>query len=221
MAGKRYRFYYTQRRGERSSLIDALKAKVWYEGKMLQYIRKHYGLGGNYIDVGAHLGTHSVFFAGPCNAHRVFSFEPQLPLCHCMRQTFRANGMTNIHLFEFGLGTESESRWTMGYGIDFKAEQQEREGAEELLIEPFNDWVPECPTIKLIKIDTSGMEAEALLSLRDIILRDHPVMVVESAKPEELTVVGALLEPAGYERGPVFNASPTYIWECKKWSIAV
>ena len=216
MAGKRYRFYSNLRPKERSSLVDALKAGVWYEGVMLQYIRKRYGVGGNYIDIGAHLGTHSVFFAGPCRARRVIAFEPQLQLCDCMRQTFRANKITNVNLFEFGLGMKQRSQWITGYGSDFEASHKEMAGAEEMSIERFCDWVPNPPTIKLIKVDTDGMDIEALCSLRAVIERDRPVLVIESITEEAKAAVKSLLSPYGYKCGPVFNASPTFIWECTR-----
>ena len=51
------------------------KHKSFYEADLLEYIRG-LGLGGTYVNVGAHVGNHSVFFAEYCACDEVISIEP-------------------------------------------------------------------------------------------------------------------------------------------------
>jgi hypothetical protein len=46
-----------------------------YEENFLQHIRD-LGRRGDYVDVGAHLGTHTVWFAKLCPSTHVHAFEP-------------------------------------------------------------------------------------------------------------------------------------------------
>lgn len=48
---------------------------VFYEQRFLDYIRS-LQIRGVYVDVGAYVGTHSLYFARLCNAARVYAFEP-------------------------------------------------------------------------------------------------------------------------------------------------
>ena len=47
----------------------------FYEAAMLDYIRERYQ-GGQFLDIGASLGNHSVYFALYCGASEVMAFEP-------------------------------------------------------------------------------------------------------------------------------------------------
>ena len=50
------------------------------------------------------------------------------------------------------------------------------------------------PTISLVKIDVEGHELSVLHGMRDLLERDHPILIVETASPQ----VEALLKSLGY-----------------------
>ena len=50
---------------------------VFYEHVMLEHIAAWYH-GGSFIDIGASIGNHTIYFALRCKADAVYSFEPVL-----------------------------------------------------------------------------------------------------------------------------------------------
>ena len=73
------------------------KLKKFYEYQALDKIKK-LNLTGTYIDVGANMGNHSLFFAAECCA-QIVAFEPLLPARKLFYATMAANGINSIEIF--------------------------------------------------------------------------------------------------------------------------
>jgi hypothetical protein len=61
---------------EMSHIGNCLINVCWYEEKNLRVIRE-LQVGGNYVDVGAHIGTHALYFSFFCPSVKVYAFEPK------------------------------------------------------------------------------------------------------------------------------------------------
>ncbi len=176
----------------------ALLKGVFYEQPFLQYIRSLQRQ-GVYVDVGASIGTHTVYFAMLCNAGRVYAFEP-------LRHNFERL-TTNVKLNQLA------GRVTL-----LKLAASDRVGEMRLTLGRFSEVVPVNrldnlvhEAVGVIKIDVEGMEPEVLRGATRILLEDRPHVFAEAAHKPQLDALVALLRPLGYEAtGRVFNSTPTH-----------
>jgi FkbM family methyltransferase len=80
-----------------------LKKDELYEEPFLKYIRS-LDLQGVYVDIGAHLGTHTVWFATVCPSTRVHAFEPLSRLADVVRRNVTLNELDGkVTLHQVGL----------------------------------------------------------------------------------------------------------------------
>jgi FkbM family methyltransferase len=171
---------------------------AFYEGHML-YAIAALEQSGIYIDVGANIGNHSVFFEMFCPSTKVIAFEPLDEMWSLLMQTRKMNNL----LFE-----------THKVGLSDKEEEFEtRIGQDNYVIRTITLDSFELDGVSVIKIDIEGMEAKALKGMRNTLTRCHPHLFIEAHTDEDLNSQSAVLSPLGYTRtGRVWNASPTYEW---------
>jgi FkbM family methyltransferase len=186
-----------------------LHGKV-YEEAFLQHIRA-VGRGGQYIDVGAHLGTHTIWFAALCPATRVHAIEPVGRYADVIERNLAANQLgVPVIVHRVGasdrpgrasnhLGREHRLGFTEG---DVRAD-------EEFPVVRLDDLVR--GEVGVIKLDVEGMESAVLGGATRILSRYRPVVYAESHDATAEARVARLLARFGYRRtGQVFNPSPTY-----------
>ena len=77
----------------------------WYEIDTLQFIRD-LKVPGNYADVGANIGTHTLFFSLFCQADHVYSFEPHRGAYTKLLQNLAANEIKNCTPYNVALSNE-------------------------------------------------------------------------------------------------------------------
>lgn len=174
----------------------------WYEQEMLDYIRS-LGIPGNYLDVGANIGNHSVYFATNTEADRVFSFEP----------TRRARAALNKFVELNGLWTKIS---TIPYACsDFEGEIEVVESVASTAA-PVKypcrriDDLINVP-ISLIKMDIEGAEPFALRGAVRVLQESKPIMFIEVHDDKHMDEIMSIIGPIGYKTtGKVWNPSPTY-----------
>jgi FkbM family methyltransferase len=144
------------------------------------------------LDVGANIGNHSIFFAD--RFARVVAIEPNPTFCLAFRASIALNRLTNVQLFECGLGAQAgwlayqqasaanlgASRFLTSAGDRAEA------GACPMLEIKVGDEVVDSLGIRnfgLIKIDVEGLELEVLSGLRRTLTAQDPVVMFE-AHPE-------------------------------------
>ena len=147
-----------------------------YEEALLEQILQSYGTGGVYVDFGAFIGSHSLFFAIACKADLVIAAEPN-PISYAMLDWNIKHNNVPVEAFACGVGDTSKR---MGLWID--TEHNNNGGTQ--LVE--GDIVPVLPAgalittrPKLIKIDVEGFAMEVLRGCTDILQKHSPVLVVE------------------------------------------
>lgn len=177
----------------------------WYELKMLEFIKKNHG-GGVYIDAGAYVGTHSVFFAKFCHAI-VHAFEPVY--IKQLRRNIEVNNVDNrVSVHECGL---SDKEGEMGW---YDRSNGSNSAATSLIkgtgikVYPLDDFDI---TPKVIKIDVENMEHEVILGAINTIKKHKPVIFAELF---DNVPALELLKSLGYTQRERFNATPTYRFTC-------
>lgn len=181
-----------------------------YEAKFLEHIRAM-SRTGQYIDVGAHLGTHTVWFAMLCPSTHVHAFEPVRRYADVLRRNVKANDLEHkVTVHEVGLSDRS------GVASNYLSSEHQvgisdnAEGVVEHFPVRRLDRVVR-GQVAVIKIDVEGMEEAVLRGATRILSRDRPLIYAEAHSSAQANALRALLAPFGYRAtGRVFNASPTY-----------
>ena len=181
-----------------------------YEEPFLEHIRSLRRV-GQYVDVGAHLGTHTVWFAALCPATHVHAFEPVGRYADVAQRNVVANGLADrVTVHRVGLSDEpgqATNYLSPEHQVGFGPEPGGV--TEEFPVVRLDDLID--GPVALMKLDVEGMEAAVLRGATRILGRHRPVVFAEAHSPEAAGEIAAQLEPFGYRpTGRVFNSSPTY-----------
>ncbi|GAB2753880.1 FkbM family methyltransferase [Streptomyces bullii] len=170
----------------------------FYEHAFLDYIAS-LQIPGTYLDVGACIGTHTVFFALCCPSDRVYAFEPRSVAMQRLRRNLELNGLeSRVETSQWAL---SDTEGTVDVRLDRVNHTLHTRRLDTLVKGP----------VAVIKLDIEGMEAQALAGAREILRNYRPRVFAEAHTEEEMAGILSVLEPHGYQAtGRVFNASPTY-----------
>lgn len=178
----------------------------WYEERMLSYIAS-LGIAGTYLDVGANVGNHSVFFALNTRAEKVIAVEPTSKAIRLMGEFLAANDLTEkVEILPYAASDENAP-----------VEVHSVVGAAPVLLEGRRlDDLIACP-ITLMKIDIEGAEPAALRGAERILRESRPRLFAEAHGEKERSAIRAVIEPIGYREtgryfavGKLRNLSPTY-----------
>ena len=192
------------------------KTRRYYESDLLGAIRQ-YGLGGTYVDVGAHYGNHTAYFLLESGAEHVVAFEPIPGTFEVLKATVAANGLDDrTTLYNAGV----HDVWTSGRlepanPANTGSFMLVEEGGDIPLMR-LDDTIFNIGPISVIKIDVEGAEESVLRSGMNILKRDLPILTVECRNGAGYTRLKeqalALLSPLGYEIKGCYGATPTYLF---------
>lgn len=177
----------------------------FYEEDLLRQVRA-LGLPGPYLDVGAFIGTHQVFFACECGAKTV-AIEPD-PEAYALlaRNACRYQAGITLH-------AAVHDRWKSAQMVPAPAGNRGMaQIAEHGPIRVLRIDELDIPVPGLIKIDVEGMEMAVLRSAAWVIEVGRPVIVAEARTSPELCAIEEFLGPRGYDRSGPYAKTPTYLW---------
>jgi FkbM family methyltransferase len=170
----------------------------FYEQPLLSHIAS-LKVRGTYVDVGACVGTHSVFFALCCPSDRVFAFEPRSSHRALFERTLELNDLHDkVTVSPLAL---SDAKGQVTVELDGRTQKLNTERLDSLVQGP----------VALMKIDVEGMEPRVLAGATELLRKHRPRIFAEAHTDESVERVLEHLRPFGYvATGRVFNASPTY-----------
>ncbi len=167
------------------------------------------------LDVGANIGTHTVFLAqtvGP--AGLVYAFEPQRVLFQILCGNVALNSLTNVHARQAAVGRQSgtvpvptRDYTTVGNfgGVSLEGCKQ-GEDVPLLCVDELD-----LHACHLIKIDVEGMESEVLAGAEQTIRRFRPLVYVENDRADKsaslIEQLFALEYRLYWHLPPLFNAN--------------
>ena len=169
------------------------------------------------LDVGANVGSHTLFIAG--HASSVIAFEPVPALAEQIRTRVAANHLRNVEVVQVGLGDIAEdlpffasTDHNQGTGT-FVAGVFERP-AQVLHVQPGDETLAERgePPVILAKIDVEGFEPDVLRGLRGTLDRCRPIVFFEWSTMSVDRAGGldpGAYFPAGYS---LFSFEPQIVW---------
>jgi FkbM family methyltransferase len=155
------------------------------------------------VDVGANIGTHTVFFAKTVTEKGlVIAFEPQRLVHQTLSGNIALNGLTNVTCFLAAVG-ERRGRLTFPMidpraNFNFGAVSASNDGSGELVdVVPIDELgLTRCA---LIKVDVEGMEASVITGAKETIARCRPALFLENDTVDRSREVLEAVESIGYK----------------------
>jgi protein O-GlcNAc transferase len=185
----------------------------FYEIGLLEYISS-LNQEGVYLDIGANIGNHSVYFSNHCPSTKVISLEPERECFNFLRANMTANSVKEFEVYNVGAWDENKKAYLSKFSSykDMGLSRIVNEPTDyEVDLVSLDEFIDE--EVGLIKVDVEGSEPKVLNGAREIITKYKPIIVCETAKPNEKAMLNELLGTLGYPPTTLkFNATPTYIW---------
>lgn len=196
------------------AMIRAVRRGRFYEAELLEYIYRRYGTGGVYVDLGAFIGNHSLFFGVVCEADLVVAVEPYPESFELLKHNLRQNGVARARAHNVAVGDREAPcrmhiRHTGNLATNTVTIGENGDPAAVRMV-PGDSLIDAPP--KLIKIDTEGWPLPVLKGLEKTIRAHHPVIVVE-LYPGPVEPVKRFLSGYGYTLQATLCASPTSVFE--------
>jgi FkbM family methyltransferase len=155
------------------------------------------------VDVGANIGTHTVFFAQKVSAiGLVIAFEPQRLVFQTLCGNVALNGLTNVITFQAAVGA-TRGQLTFppidpSVQFNFGAVSGTQGGAGEIVdVVPLDELT--LPRCTLLKVDVEGMEARVIEGAKDTIARCRPALFLENDTVDRSREVLEAVESIGYK----------------------
>jgi FkbM family methyltransferase len=181
-----------------------------YEQELLEHAQHLLRPDDVVLDVGANIGTHTVYFGAVCRA-RVVAFEPHPESARTLRENVRLNDLAaRVTVHEIGLGAASaraDLSLDDAHNLGHCTLRPTHDGP--VVVRAFDD-LGLADGVKLVKIDVEGMEAEVLAGMAKLLQQAQPALYVEIQSNAELGRIQAQLERFGYVLVECFNSTPTY-----------
>jgi FkbM family methyltransferase len=191
---------------------------VFYELSLLDKIRS-YNARGMYIDVGANLGNHSVFFANFCKATTLLTIEAHPAIHKVLALNLRNYVKIPYVSFNCAAAAVDGGHVTMS-GID-----EDNVGATAIVNHhegpittvTIDGLVADHVDVAVIKMDIEGYERHALLGALQTIDRCRPLVAMEAWTEEELQALDDIIRVHGYEIVFRTEKNPaSYLWMPKE-----
>lgn len=179
-------------------IYQALLGGRFYEHAFLDHIRR-LGIRGAYVDVGACIGTHALFFALMCPSTRVYAFEPRDHLFECLTTNIALNDQVGkVTAYPYALSDRDEVVTANLDGTDWPLACRRLDALISSRVD-------------VIKIDVEGMEPKVIDGAAAILAKWRPRVFAEAGQPAQYErLVEAMARHAYRPTGRVFNATPTY-----------
>lgn len=211
---------------ERDHITEVVqRSGTYYERDLLDAIRAR-GRGGTFVDVGAHFGNHTAFFALECEAAHVVAIEPSPPAHAGLLETVAENGLrprVTVHRVAAHPVWRQVAMTTLPWSAPAGAPTRTNSGRVGVAATSGRGDAPAAPLdeildgiagVGLVKVDAEGMSAEILASAAQTLRRDQPLVAAEAATPQERSALRALMSSLGYrEIEPSYCRTPTWLWE--------
>ena len=157
---------------------------------------------GIFIDVGAHIGKHSLHIAKQYPAINVISIEASPDTFKLLKENIELNAFRTVKAFNFVCSDK------VGKTVFWKSEYHpptnsclKIRGAQKLILptNTLDNTIKEKSKVSAIKIDVEGAELHVLRGAKKIIAQSKPQIIFEAWNRKKLTQIRNELIPYGYK----------------------
>jgi FkbM family methyltransferase len=208
---------------ERDHITMAIQAsRTYYEADLLRAVREHRPR-GTFVDVGAHYGNHSVFFALECGAERVVAIEPNASSYGGLVDNLRLNGIADrVRAMHAAVHPTLRTVRVVALPWSPRGGNAARTNSGMVAVAadgrgprvaaaPLTELLAGCDRVAVVKVDAEGESASILRSGLDVLARDRPLVAAEAATDAQLRALQAVLEPLGYRALGRYGWTPTWL----------
>ena len=206
-------------------IAELRRTGSFYEDDLLEHVALRGPRGGVFVDVGAHVGNHAVYFGRFLPGH-VVAIEANPALVPFLRRNLNANAVQNYSVVSCAVGArpalgrmyypETSGGNTGGGRVAIDRSSAGMPGDADLVPVKTLDGVLEelAPRLSglppaFVKIDIEGMEFEALEGGAATLEQYHPQLAVELPRPEAREAARAFLARFGYRDVGHFGKTTT------------
>lgn len=186
--------------------------KTFYELNLLNKIAS-LNIDGVYIDGGANIGNHSVFFNHHCPSEKVYSIEIHPEIYNILVSNLNGNSCSkcipiNIGLNDCDKNVKLSDLCETNIGMTHIISED-----GDIPVKKLDDIIPENENVTLIKLDIEGYEKNALIGAEQIIKRCKPIVIAEMSSEELYRKFDNQINKYGYYCDKInYGTTPTYIW---------
>ena len=186
-----------------------IRGRIW-EPRIVKMYSKFLNKDSVVLDIGAHLGTHTIPFSHLCK--EVYSFEPQKKIHNLLKKTLLDNQITNVNLFNnivadttgdeldyINTDTGRASIWSYRPYLNGVTSKE-----TTITIDSLN-----LPKVDFMKIDTEKTEWLVLRGAKSTIIEHKPIILLETFRSKQnKNKLNCFCE--------IYNYEATYI-ACDNW----
>jgi FkbM family methyltransferase len=189
------------------------RSKQWYELDLLQDIFKRVRT-GTAIDVGANIGTHTLFFAKICRL-KTISFEPNRPIADVLEENIALNKLEQkVMVHRAAVGDETTKVMvTSGPTNNSGMVRCIKDDHGPVKMVRLDDIVLPSEDVTLIKIDVEGGEIGVLRGAEQLIKRCSPYIYAEAQTPEAKQELDDYMKALDYKPFGIFAKTPVIGYE--------
>jgi FkbM family methyltransferase len=193
---------------------------AYYEGNskgMLRHIWRNCKQGLVYVDVGASIGNHTLFFANVMEAARVVAIEPVEESLDHLRANLERNPEIAERV-EVIASAVSDHNGTVGmerYHPSNNAGMWRVTEGDDTPCATLDELLKDEQRVDILKIDVEHHNAEVLAGMVGTLETFKPTVYLEAEQDHELAAADEFFRLVGYARvrGVQLNYTPTYVWE--------
>lgn len=174
--------------------MDILPFNKFYEQDIVLNVLSHFIKHSiNVLDIGGHVGSHSILYSKINPNATIFTFEPQQKLFELLKKNIMENNCKNIKPYNMALGNfngnfslqiSSTDGSNVNTPVEYGTDKLYNLGGiglgqngEEIIVSTGDSL--DINNVNFIKIDVEGAEKLVILGLENTIKKYHPVIFYE------------------------------------------
>lgn len=175
-----------------------------YEKRLLEDVYQRH-LTGTALDIGAHVGNHSLYLAAVCGL-KVVAIEANAQTFRRLETNIALNPTLEITAMQCAAGAKN-GRGRLSHDMTIKLDRG------HIPIRPI-DELCDLDDLAVVKIDVEGMEPQVVTGMTRHLRRSHPIVYTECHTRTAQANVEAAFHPAGYAlTGGLAMGSTMLRWE--------
>ena len=184
---------------------------------LLNRVYVNHGPGLVYLDVGASIGNHTVFFGEVMEAEHVYAVEPcPFSFSHLQANVGLQFDPSRYTLLHRAAGNSAGTVGISQYGDGSNVGMKKIVEGNDVLMERIDDMLPDV-RVDVVKIDIEGYNMPALDGAVDLLRRCRPVVYIECPTMDDRNNADRFFREVGFSRcGEQMNHTATWEYRCLK-----